>query len=738
VSYSWLHRRAAAVWFGAACTVISWTGLAAYWGTHRLVRSFDSATESHRALEKLQTIQSWMESAESSVDEFVITGNPARLTPFHEVRLRVPLELRHMEAVVKDNPAQLKALLRLERMMLGHLSYLRNVVRVRRTRGIAAASSWIATEDSASPRAFTEQMLSELRQRERLDVRVHTASVFQRTTFAKIALSLAALVSLGFLIWAFMLWRRESSERVYAERERGRLESFLYSIIERIPYSVLVKEARALRVVHANHAAARWLGRSTEALVGANVFDWRPPNEAEQEAREDRQALSAGQPVDIPEENVTVEGQTRIFHTQKVAIPDPDGQPAYLVTISEDVTDRKRAERMLELSRDSALESARLKAEFLRNMTHEFRTPLSVILGMSALLQDTDLKPQQLQFVKAVHKAAEGLSGLTKSILDFSKIETGSFQLEVRQVPLLETVENVLGMFVDQAGAKKIELTSAFTGDVPVSLWGDYARFRQVLTHLIGNAVKFTEQGSVAVRVSIAKQDASQCWISCRVTDSGPGISPAAQEHLFDAFRQGDGTPTRRFGGTGVSLALAKRIVELMGGEIGFQNGPDKGSTFWVTIPFKKEYSAERRTPIQPRVLIVEESEIVRERFLQQLNLWGLPGAGMASGEVALNFLRSERAAGRPLPVILVSLHLLDMDGTAFAHAIRNDPALQGVPLVALSDVGLEPVAASQLGFSGSSSKSPSPGALYEALSPFITLPRFRGSRDNESTSQAA
>jgi PAS domain S-box-containing protein len=721
-----LRRPSAAVWFGIACTVISWAGLAAYWNTHRLVRSYDSAAESHRSLEKLQQIQAWMEAAESSVDEYVITGIPARLIPYHDAARHVPDELQSMEKLVqKTNPTQFNALQQLERLTLGHLSYLRNVARVRRTRGVAAASSWIATENSGSPRAFTQRLLAELWNSERMDVHTRTVSASKNSDSAKAVLILAALASLGFLIWAFMLWARESRERAHADRERGRMESFLYSIIERIPYIVLVKEARALRVVHANHAAARWLGRSTEELVGANVFDWRTPKEAEEEARQDRQVLAAMKPVDIPEETVTVEGQPRIFHTQKVAIPDPDGQPAYLVTISEDVTEQKRAAHMVELSRDAAVESARLKSEFLRNMTHEFRTPLSVMVGMSSLLEDTELTEDQRHFVKAVRKAGEGLSQLTKNILDFSKIETGSFQLETQEVPLSETVETVLRMYAEQASAKGIELSSALAGDVPPALWGDRARLRQVLTHLIGNAVKFTAKGSITVRVSLAKEDAAQCWIHCRVTDSGLGVDPALRSNLFAAFRQGDGSATRRYGGTGLGLALAQRIIDLMGGEIGFEPAPDAGSTFWITVPFKKEYSNGRAEAVAPRVIIVDENEIVRERFRQQLSLWGLVSAGMPSGESALAFLQKERATGRPLPVLLVSLHLADMDGAEFARTVRSDPKLKDVALVALADVGLDPSAATQLGFSGSATKTPTPLALYEALSPFIAMPRF-------------
>ena len=218
---SWLHRRSAAVWLGVACTVISWAGLAAYWGTHRMVRSYNSAAESHRApRSSCRRFSRKWNRAESSVDAYVITGKEARLEPFLDASLHVPDELGQMQALMSVYPEEAKPRERLERMTLGHLSYLRNVARVRRGRGFAAAASWIATEDSGSPRALTRQLLGDLQHSESLNVRTRTASASQRSKTAVLILTLAALVSLGFLVWAFILWRRESGERAHAERER--------------------------------------------------------------------------------------------------------------------------------------------------------------------------------------------------------------------------------------------------------------------------------------------------------------------------------------------------------------------------------------------------------------------------------------------------------------------------------------------------------------------------------------
>ncbi|HVO32864.1 MAG TPA: ATP-binding protein, partial [Elusimicrobiota bacterium] len=475
-------------------------------------------------------------------------------------------------------------------------------------------------------------------------------------------------------------------------------------------------------------------GRSEDDLLRSNAFDLRPREEAVASIQKDRQALQDGKPIDVPEQPLQVPGQDeRLLRTQKIPVFDDWGRPAFLLTISEDITQRKQAEKMLELSRDAAVESARLKSEFIRNMSHEIRTPLSVVIGMTDLLLDTTLGAEQRRFASTIRRAAEGLLGLSKSILDFSKIESGAFALETRELDVRKIVDEIAAMLRPQAKAKSVNLATLVDGAVPAVVRGDPTRLRQVLTHIVGNAVKFTARGDVIVRVLQRRESDAQSWLHFRVSDTGIGIHADYQKELFQPFRQGDGSRTRRYGGTGLGLAVSKRIVDLMGGEIGFDSIPDQGSTFWWTIPFNKRHVegpvVDGPSPnwARSRVLVVDENETVRQILQEQLQTWALASETASGGQTALEALRHEQQAGRAFPIVILDMHLPDMDAVAFARAVRQDATLSGTKLLVMTspDSPLEPATSASLGFSGWVAKPPAPEDLYERLATLIEPPHL-------------
>jgi two-component system, sensor histidine kinase and response regulator len=356
------------------------------------------------------------------------------------------------------------------------------------------------------------------------------------------------------------------------------------------------------------------------------------------------------------------------------------------------VLEQKIEERTL--LAEQATESSRAKSQFLANMSHEIRTPMNGILGMIQVLLTTDLTAKQRGYAETALRSGEGLLRVLNDILDYSKIEAGKLELESIDFDLGETVEEATQLLAESAHRKGLELICQIQDDVPRLLIGDPGRLWQILTNLIGNAVKFTDRGQVSVSVSCMGTAGEYVLLCFEVSDTGIGIGPEVQSDIFDDFAQADGSTTRKYGGTGLGLAICRKLCEMMRGEIRVDSEPGKGSTFRFTArmrmqPGKAPVARLPHVKLKGlRVLVVDDNATARGALERQLASWGMHSRGAGDEGQALEMLRQAAAQGEDYDMAIVDMVMPGMNGLELARTIRSDPDIAAVPLIMMTSHG--------------------------------------------------
>ena len=485
----------------------------------------------------------------------------------------------------------------------------------------------------------------------------------------------------------------EVVERKGAEHELLRANETLRILIHASPVAIVALDLEGV-VQLWNPAATRLFGWDEQEVIGR--FLPTVPQDGQDEFQQKLRRALNGEDIFAQEVyRQRKDGSIVEVSTSTAALRDAKGHVTGAIAVLVDITERKRAEKEIQNAQAAAEAANRAKSEFLANMSHEIRTPMNGVIGMTELTLDTELTPEQREYLGMVKTSADALLTVINDILDFSKIEAGKLEIDPIDFSIRNNVEDTTKMLALKAHQKGLELVTYVDPDVPEVLIGDPTRLRQIFFNLLGNAVKFTEQGEVVLRVAVHARVDSVVCLHFSITDTGIGIPEGRQKIIFEAFNQADGSTTRKYGGTGLGLTITTRLINLMAGNIWVESELGKGSTFHFTANFGVGSTPALRTSEEAsaelqdlRVLVVDDNATNRRILREILLQWRMKPTLVDGGQEALFLLQHAQRAGTPFPLVLTDMQMPDMDGFALAEIIKQTPALAGATIMMLTSAG--------------------------------------------------
>ena len=464
----------------------------------------------------------------------------------------------------------------------------------------------------------------------------------------------------------------------------------LMGVLNLLPNPVYVKDRNHLWVA-VNTAFCKFLGREESELIGKSDFDHNPKEQAEVFWAMDDEVFETRQ------ENINIEktdnrwGETRWVESRKSYYETSSGEP-YIIGVLTDITKLEEQKRLIKAAELKAREASISKSQFLANMSHEIRTPMNGIMGMSELLLTSELNARQTDFANIINRSGEALLTIINDILDFSKAEAGKIELDIQPFHLRNCIEDVTALLASTITETGLDLLVRIQPGLPKMFMGDAGRIRQVLTNIIGNAVKFTNAGHVYINVSGDIID-GMANLNIQVIDTGIGIDSDKLEHVFDKFSQVDGSTTRQYGGTGLGLSISKHLTDLMNGDISVSSTLGEGTEFSISLPLpvaellETNKKRSKQNIAGSNILIIDDNPINRSILKEQLSHWRCESAAVESSQLGLAVLQKAFEKNIKIDLIILDYQMPGQNGEDFYRAKQKREAFADIPVIMLSSI---------------------------------------------------
>jgi len=501
------------------------------------------------------------------------------------------------------------------------------------------------------------------------------------------------LLADGEYCGAFALFR-DITERVEAETALRQSEEVFRTLSAAAPVGIFRIDAKG-SLSYVNDRLLAITGLSPEKAHSGDWSEAIHPGDRAWVMTKSREAIQKHEEFSFEHRFVTSGDQIVWVGVRGKPVFDADGRSQGLVGVMEDITSAREAHERLREAKEAADAASKAKSEFLANMSHEIRTPMNGIIGMTDLTLDTELDSTQREYLSAVKFSADSLLTVINDILDFSKIEVGKLGLDPIEFNVRDCLGQAMKTLSIRAHEKNLELACSVPPDLAGFMVGDPVRLRQVILNLAGNAIKFTDQGEVVLRVQVETPEADGVTLHFAISDTGIGIPPEKQKLIFEPFAQADTSTTRKYGGTGLGLSISMRLIDMMGGRMWLESESGKGSTFHFTARFgKATATASTGVSTDPailenvRVLVVDDNATNRQILEKTLGYWRMRPAAASGGEAALALLQQAKSAGVPFGLMVVDCHMPEMDGFMLVEEIQKSPELAGLTTVMLTSGG--------------------------------------------------